>query len=298
MKTFQQIIIGILVLLPLILGAILSTSGGLKNSRSTLGSSGRKKVGLVKVEGAIYSSYETVRQLRSFLNDNSIAGVLLRVDSPGGATAPSQEIYNTVLQFKKKKKPLIVSMGSMAASGGYYISSPAQKIFADPGTMTGSIGVIISTPQYSELAKKIGVEMRVMKAGKFKDILSPYRKVTDAENVLIQNFLDDTHDQFISDVAIARDLSYDSIKAIADGRIFTGRQAVKSRLVDTLGGFEDALHYLKNKAGLSQKSKTVERKERFDLFSEWITEELVHFFPQLLPFIRPSVAMYMFSFEG
>ncbi|MBN1603119.1 MAG: signal peptide peptidase SppA [Chitinispirillaceae bacterium] len=298
MKTFQQIVIGILVLLPLILGVILSTSGNLKNSHSPLRSSGIKKVGLVKVEGAIYSSYETIRQLRSFLNDNSIAGVLLRVDSPGGATAPSQEIYNTVLQFKKKNKPLIVSMGSMAASGGYYISSPAQKIFADPGTMTGSIGVIISTPQYNELGKKIGVEMRVMKAGKFKDILSPYRKVTNAENDLIQNFLDDTHEQFISDVAIARDLPYDSIKAIADGRIFTGRQAVISRLVDTLGGFEDALHYLKYKTGLSQKSKTVERKERFDLFSEWITEELVHFFPQLLPFIRPSGAMYMFSFEG
>lgn len=298
MRTFQRIIIAIMILLPILLGIALSTSGDLKNKHSSLGSAGIKKIGLVKVEGAIFSSYDIVRQLRSFLDDNNIVGVLLRVDSPGGATAPSQEIYNEVLQFKKKKKSLVVSMGSMAASGGYYISSPAQKIFADPGTMTGSIGVIISTPQYDELAKKIGIEMRVMKAGKFKDILSPYRKVTESESNLMQSLLDDTHDQFISDVATARELPYDSIKAIADGRIFTGRQAVKYKLVDTLGGFEDALRYLKNTTGLSQKSKAVERKDRFDLFSELLTEELVHIFPQMIPFIHPSSTMLMFSLDN
>jgi protease-4 len=287
-----------MILLPILLGIALSTSGDLKNKHSSLGSAGIKKIGLVKVEGAIFSSYDIVRQLRSFLDDNNIVGVLLRVDSPGGATAPSQEIYNEVLQFKKKKKSLVVSMGSMAASGGYYISSPAQKIFADPGTMTGSIGVIISTPQYDELAKKIGIEMRVMKAGKFKDILSPYREVTESESNLMQSLLDDTHDQFISDVATARELPYDSIKAIADGRIFTGRQAVKYKLVDTLGGFEDALRYLKKTTGLSQKSKAVERKDRFDLFSELLTEELVHIFPQMIPFIHPSSTMFMFSLDN
>jgi protease-4 len=279
----------------MILGIILTSSGNLKNSHSALSSAGIKKVGLIKVEGAIYSSYEIVRQLRSFLDDNTIAGVLLRVDSPGGGVAPSQEIFTEVMRFQKKKKPLVVSMGSMAASGGYYISSPAQKIFADPGTFTGSIGVIISTPQYNELAKKIGVEMRVMKAGKFKDILSPYRNVTAPENELIQGVLDDTHDQFISDVAAARGLPYDSIKIIADGRIFTGRQAVKTKLVDTLGGYEDALHYLKAKVGLSQRSKVVQRNERLDFLDEWLAEEIVHFFPQLMPFIAPSGLLFLFT---
>jgi protease-4 len=295
-KTFQRIIIGVLILLPILLGILLSTSSNNKNS--SIGSTSLKKIGLVKVESTIMSSYETVRQLRSFLDDNTIAGVLLRVDSPGGAVAPSQEIYTEVMRFKKKKKPLVVSMGSMAASGGYYISSPATKIFADPGTFTGSIGVIISTPQYNELGKKLGIEMRVMKAGKFKDMLSPYRNVTTGESDLVQGLLDDTHEQFISDVAAGRDLPYDTIKAVADGRVFTGRQALKNKLVDTLGGYEDALHYLKSRVGLPQKAKVVERRERLDLFSEWLSEEIVHIFPELIHFVTPKGALFLFSFDN
>jgi protease-4 len=286
-----------MILLPILLGIILSTSSS-NNKSSSFGSSTIKKIGLVKVESTIFSSYETVRQLRSFLDDNTIAGVLLRVDSPGGAVAPSQEIFSEVMRFKKKKKPLVVSMGSMAASGGYYISSPAAKIFADPGTFTGSIGVIISTPQYNELGKKLGIEMRVMKAGKFKDLLSPYRKITEPESGLVQSLLDDTHDQFISDVASARDLPYDTIKVVADGRVFTGRQALQKKLVDTLGGYEDALHYLKSRVGLSQKAKVIERRERLDLFSEWLTEEIVHIFPQLMHFVTPKGALFLFSFDS
>lgn len=297
MKNFQRIIIAALILLPIILGIILSTSSS-SSKESTLGSASIKKIGLVKVESTIMSSYETVRQLRSFLDDNTIAGVLLRVDSPGGAVAPSQEIFTEVMRFKKKKKPLVVSMGSMAASGGYYISSPASRIFADPGTFTGSIGVIISTPQYNELGRKLGIEMRVMKAGKFKDVLSPYRKVTEPESNLVQGLLDDTHDQFISDVAAGRDLPYDTIKAVADGRIFTGRQALQKKLVDTLGGYEDALHYLKSRVGVPQKAKVIERRERLDLFSEWLAEEIVHIFPQLIHFVTPKGALFLFSFDS
>jgi len=296
-RNIQRIIIAVLILLPILLGAILLTSSS-SGKKNAIGSAGIKKVGLVKVESTIMSSYETVRQLRSFLDDNSIAGVLLRVDSPGGAVAPSQEIFTEVMRFKKKKKPLVVSMGSMAASGGYYISSPATKIFADPGTFTGSIGVIISTPQYNELGKKLGIEMRVMKAGKFKDVLSPYRKVTEPESELIQSLLDDTHDQFISDVAVARDLPYETIKVVADGRVFTGRQALKNKLVDTLGGYEDALHYLKTRVGVSQKAKVIERRERLDIFSEWLAEEVVHIFPQLIHFVSPKGALYLFSFDN
>lgn len=296
MKTFQRIIIAVLILLPILLGILLSTSSNDKNA--SIGSTSIKKIGLVKVESTIMSSYETVRQLRSFLDDNTIAGVLLRVDSPGGAVAPSQEIFTEVMRFKKKKKQLVVSMGSMAASGGYYISSPAAKIFADPGTFTGSIGVIISTPQYNELGKKLGIEMRVMKAGKFKDMLSPYRNVTEGESNLVQSLLDDTHEQFISDVAAGRDLPYDTIKAVADGRVFTGRQALQKKLVDTLGGYEDALHYLKSSVGLPQKAKVVERRERLDLFSEWLSEEIVHIFPELIHFVTPKGALYLFSFDN
>jgi protease-4 len=287
-KTIQRILIATLIALPVIIGLFLSLSGDFgweqPGSVNTL-----KKIGLVRIEGAIFDSYAAVEQLQSFLDDNSIAGVLLRVNSPGGATAPSQEIFREVARYKEHKKPIVVSMGSVAASGGYYISCPATTIFADPGTITGSIGVILNLPLYSELAKKIGIEMRTMKAGAHKDIASPYRKMSDVENALIQSMLDDTHDQFIGDVAYSREVPYDSIARIADGRIFTGRQAVTCHLVDTLGGYADALHYLREMVGISQKSKPVERRDRLDFFNEWLVEEIVHIFPQIAQFVTPGL---------
>lgn len=280
MKNFQKTLIIAILLLPIILGAILSNFNSTGDG-SGFAASAMKKIGLVRIEGVIAQSDEIIRQLRSFRFDNSIAGVILRVDSPGGAVAPSQEIYNEVLNYQKQKKPCIVSMGNVAASGGYYVSSPSQKIFADAGTLTGSIGVIMTLPMFENLGKKIGVEMRTFKAGKFKDITSPYRTLTQPEQSLLQGMLDDTHDQFIGDVAKARKLPFNTIKAVADGRVFTGRQAIAAHLVDTIGGYHEALSYIKHITGLSEKAKVVERIEKSSILREWLVEGIVRAVPGL-----------------
>lgn len=282
MKNFQKVIIASILLLPVILGALISSFSS--SPESSFSGSTLKRIGLVRVDGVIMDGDDVIKQLRSFRNDNTIAGVLLKVNSPGGAVAPSQEIYSEVLNYQKINKPLIVSMGTVAASGGYYISSPAKKIFADPGTLTGSIGVIMTLPMYEALAKKVGVEMRTFKAGKFKDMTSPYRSMGAPEQAVLQGMLDDTHDQFISDVATARNLPYDTIKVYADGRVFTGRQALKVHLVDSLGGYHDAVKYLRLITGLSDKAKIIERTEKSTLLREWLVEEAVKVFPGIYLF--------------
>lgn len=295
MRNYQKLLIVGILILPILLGAIISVLND-HSEGSTFSSGSLKKIGLVRVEGVISQSYDCVRQLRSLRQDNSIAAVLLRIDSPGGAVAPSQEIYSEVLNYKNQKKPLIVSMGTVAASGGYYIASPSQRIFADPGTLTGSIGVIMTLPMYEGLAKKVGIEMRTFKAGKFKDITSPYRNVTAAEQTVLQNLLDDTHNQFISDVAKGRNVPFDTIKTVADGRVFTGRQAIALHLVDTLGGFEDAIAYVKHISGLSDKAKIVERNEKSSLIREWLVEETLHVFPQMYQVLAKPGPQFLLSF--
>lgn len=296
MRGYQKLLIAAILLFPIILGAVLTALKD-SGSGSTFSSGSLKKIGLVRVEGVINQSYEIVRQLRSFRSDNSIAGVLLRIDSPGGAVAPSQEIYSEVLNYRREKKPLIVSMGTVAASGGYYIASPSQKIFADPGTLTGSIGVIMTLPKFEELTKKIGIEMRTYKAGKFKDITSPYRQISPQEQIVLQGLLDDTHNQFISDVAKARNLPFDTIKTIADGRVYTGRQALAVHLVDTLGGYQDAIAYIKHIAGLSKKAKVVEHSSRSSLIREWLVEEMVHIFPQMYQLFAKPGPQFLLSVQ-
>jgi protease-4 len=285
-KKIQRISILLIVLAPVFVGIILLflNSGTSSSSVST----GFKKLGLVRVEGAIYESETVVRQLKEHLQDHSIAGVLLRIDSPGGATAPSQEIYQAVKNYRKNGgKPIVVSMGNVAASGGYYIASPATRIFAAPGTLTGSIGVIMTVPLYKELAKKIGIEMQTFKAGEFKDIASPYRSIKPVERKMIQQLLEDTHNQFIDDVAVVRSLDRDTLAAIADGRIFTGRQAVQHNLVDTLGGFEAAVTYLRKITHVGAGARLVNKKETSNVVREWFTSEMLHLFPNFYRIIAP-----------
>jgi protease-4 len=252
---------------------------------------------VVQVEGVIYEAESIVKQLQQLRDDNLIAGVLLRIDSPGGATAPSQEIYQAVLDYRKFDKPLIVSMGNVAASGGYYIASPAQRIFADPGTLTGSIGVIMTVPLYKELARKIGIEMLTFKAGAYKDIGSSYRTMSPQERLMIQNLLDDTHNQFIDDVALGRSIERDSLVPIADGRIFTGRQALKVKLIDTLGSYEAALTYLRNITGLGPTARIVNKKETTTRMREWFTSEIVHLFPHIYRVFAPIGMHCLTTFE-
>jgi protease IV len=216
----------------------------------------KNKVAVVEVQGIITDSREVVSQIVDYRNDPSIGAIILRIDSPGGSVGPSQEIYSEVLKTRKVKK-IVASLGSVAASGGYYIASPASHIVANPGTLTGSIGVIMAFSNVEELIQKIGLKPMVIKAGKFKDAGSVVRPMTDEENVLLQSVVDDVHNQFIEAISTGRELSIEDVKKVADGRIFSGRQALEYKLVDQLGGFEDSLEFLKKSLQLTKRPSVV-----------------------------------------
>jgi protease IV len=206
------------------------------------------------------SASSVLKKLRKVEDDPSIKGVLLRINSPGGTVAMSQELYQAVLKVRKKV-PIVVSMGDLAASGGYYTASGADWIVANKGTLTASIGVIMHSMNMEQLFRnKLGIQPLTIKSGKFKDILSPYRQATPADLALLQNIIDKSYNQFIGDVIYGRTLRYDkddvkkghvadNIRAVADGRVVLGEDALASNLVDSLGTSEDALKKLRELVG-------------------------------------------------
>jgi protease-4 len=210
----------------------------------------KEGVGLIEVKGMILDSKETIRQLRYFLKQDAVKAVVLRVDSPGGIVAPSQEIYSEVRKFAAKKK-IIVSMGSLAASGGYYISAPATLIYANPGTITASIGVILKLSNIESLMDKIGIKSYTLKTGKFKDSGSPVRNFSPEDRAMLQSVIDNTHQQFVVAVAEGRKLPLEEVRKIADGRILSGEQAKNLKLVDRLGTLQDAIEEAGRVAGIS-----------------------------------------------
>jgi protease-4 len=209
----------------------------------------KEGVGLVEVKGMILDSRETIRQLRYFLKQDSVRVVVLRVDSPGGIVAPSQEIYSEVKKFAARKK-IIVSMGSLAASGGYYISAPATMIYANPGSITASIGVILKLSNIESLMDKIGIKSYTLKTGKYKDSGSPVRQFSAEDRAMLQSVIDNTHQQFVRAVAEGRKLPLEDVRKIADGRILSGEQAKEHRLVDRLGTLQDAIEEAGKLAGI------------------------------------------------
>jgi protease-4 len=236
------------------------------------------KVGIVQIEGIISDSDPIVEQLQNFADNQGIRAVVLKINSPGGGVAPSQEIYQAVLELRKKKK-VVVSMGSVAASGGYLIAVAADRILANPGTITGSISAVIHYANVEELMKKIGVSSCVIKSGKFKDIGSPTRKMTEEEKALVQGIVDDIYDQFVQVIAANRKIPMQKIIQMADGRVFSGRQAKEQGLVDGLGGFQDAVILAGRLAGLDGKPEIVQGMETkrgiFDLLSGSMALNLV-----------------------
>jgi len=199
-----------------------------------------EKVAVVPVSGLISDSEAVIDSLKRFGKDNSVKAIVLRINSPGGGVAPSQEIYEEVRKLDARK-PVLTSMGALAASGGYYIASATRKVYANPGTMTGSIGVIMPFMNVKDLVEKIGLKGMTVKSGQFKDIGSPLRDMTPQERMLLQGVVDNVHQQFINAVTEGRDLPRDDVVKIADGRIFTGEQAMALGLVDALGNLEDAV---------------------------------------------------------
>jgi len=223
-----------------------------------------ERVALIRVEGMIVDSKDTIDEIKEYVKDPSIKAIVLRIDSPGGAVAPAQEIYEEIKKAVAKKK-VIASMGSIAASGGYYIASPATKIIANPGTLTGSIGVIMEIPNIEGLMSKLGIKTEVVKSGERKDMASVFRGIKKQEREILQKVLDNVHDQFITAVAEGRKMPYEDVKQLADGRIFTGEQALKAGLVDKLGNIEDAVQTAADLSGIKGEPVLISKKERFSL---------------------------------
>ena len=269
----------IIISITLLLLLVVSLTIALFQKNIPLGS----RVALVSIEGPIIDSLDVVDEIKEHVKDHSIKAIILRIDSPGGAVGPSQEIYDEVKKASVEKH-IVVSMGSIAASGGYYIASPADMIFANPGTLTGSIGVIMEIPNLEGLMTKIGVKTEVIKSGKHKDMASAFRKMDKEDRDILQGVLENVHEQFIRAVADGRKLSLDDIRPVADGRIFTGEQAKGLRLVDELGTLEDAIGKAAELAGISGEPEVVSKKDRLS-----IREMLRSKFPKQLADMFPSI---------
>lgn len=216
----------------------------------------REAVAVVEVQGVIERSEEIVSTLDRIAENDSIRAAVVRIDSPGGAVAPSQEIYDAVLRVRDKK-PVVASLGGLAASGGYYIAAACDVIVSNPGTLTGSIGVIMQVGNLEDLLEKIGLRGIVLKAGEYKDIGSPLRPMKDEERAILEALLTNIHEQFIGAIARGRGLARDAVEKVADGRIYSGEQALDLGLVDRLGGLRDAVDLAAERAGIEGKPVTI-----------------------------------------
>ncbi|MBM4160404.1 MAG: signal peptide peptidase SppA [Ignavibacteria bacterium] len=224
------------------------------------------KVAVVELNQPILSSEDIVRQFKKYRENRSVKAIVFRVESPGGGVSASQEIYEEVKKTRGGGKPVVVSMGSVAASGGYYVSCGATKIVANPGTLTGSIGVIFQFLHFSELMNKIGIDASTFKTGKYKDMGSPFRKTTADEKRFFDQLLGDVYEQFVDVVVEERKMERKKVIQYADGRVFTGRQAFEYGFVDTLGTMEDAIVIAAKLGDISGKPKVVKERR----FRSWL----------------------------
>ncbi len=233
----------------IVLTLIIALGPGVSEYEIMGGAAGGEQVGVVEVRGIIADAQETLRQLRRFREDDNIKAIVLRVDSPGGVVGPSQEIYREVEKTRQVKK-VVASMGAVAASGGYYVVASADGIIANPGTITGSIGVIMEYTNFKELLTKIGLAAVVIKSGEFKDTGSPVRDITPKEEKYLKQFVNELHEQFVAAIAAGRKMEIEAVRQLADGRIYTGADAKSLGLVDRIGNLEDAIQWAGQLAGI------------------------------------------------
>jgi protease-4 len=267
------IILGVLVLVAglfTLAFVALITGTGDRTDTVTVGSG--DKIALVELKGTIVSSEEIVRQLKKFRDQSSIRAILLRIDSPGGGVVPSQEMYEEVKKVRESGKPVVVSMGSIAASGGYYVACGASRLVANRGTLTGSIGVIAEFLQLRELLDKVGVDIKTVKSGKLKDAGSQSRPMTEGEQRYFQSLIDNVHLQFRHVVQTERRLDSVIVRNLADGRVFTGEQAVTLGLVDTIGTFEDAVRIAADLAGIEGEPSIVRERTRRTFWETMVSD--------------------------
>ncbi len=236
---FGAVFLGIVVALGGFLVFVLFMfRGGSSSSDGIFG--GGPAIGVVEISGEIVDADTPLKNIRRFVKNDDIKALLVRLNTPGGTVGASQEIYSE-LKKAAQSKPVVCSMGDVAASGGYYIAAGCQKVVANPGTLTGSIGVITRLPYLGDIARSLKFDMVVIKSGKMKDAGDPFREMTNEENHYWQSLIDSIHQQFVSAVAEGRRLPIDEVKPFADGRILTGEAAKNLKLVDELGNFYDAV---------------------------------------------------------
>ncbi len=219
-------------------------------------------IALVELNEEIVSSQHIVQQIKRYRENTSVRAIVLRIESPGGGVSASQEIYEEVKKTREYGKPIVVSMGSVAASGGYYIAVGASRIVANPGSITGSIGVISQFMHVNQLLEKIGVTSTTVKSGQMKDAGSPFRASTAEDRKYFQEMIDDIHDQFVSTVAAERKLEKSLVKKYADGRVFTGRKAYDMKLIDTLGTYQDAIKIAADMAQVYGTPRIIKERKR------------------------------------
>ena len=224
-----------------------------------------ERIAIVELEGLIVDVDDQVRELRAYRDNPGIRAVVLRINSPGGAVAPTQELYGAIRRLREAGKPVVASLGAVAASGGYYIAVAADQIYANPGTLTGSIGVVMQMANLNALMKKVGVEYVVVKAGEFKDVGNFARPMTAEERRILQALLDDVHGQFIAAVADGRKLDRAVVRRFADGRVFSGTQAKALHMIDELGGLEEAVEGAATLAGLPKPPRVIGPRRRFSI---------------------------------
>ncbi len=232
-----------------------------------------KSIAVVELTGPIEDSRDIVSQFKKYREDSSVRAIVFRIDSPGGGIAPSQEIYEAVKKTRAAGKPVVVSMASVAASGGYYVACPADTILANPGTITGSIGVIMQYPNIDKMLDKIGVNFVTFKSGPFKDAPSPYRDTTRIETEYLQQFIMNAYYQFVSAIVQGRKMDSLEVLKLADGRIYTGQQAKANGLIDALGTFEDAVDIAARMGGIEGEPHIVKKDKRKPSLFEIMFEE-------------------------
>ena len=229
------------------------------------------EIAIVNIHGMLMDSRDIVRQLSDYRHNPQVRGIILRIDSPGGAVAPAQEIYSEIIKLRADHKMVYASMGTVAASGGYYIACAADYVLANPGTLTGSISAVMALNNIEELTKKVGVKPNIIKSGKFKDVGSPLRAMTPEEQNLLQDVVNDVHEQFVQAIAKGRGMPLSEVHRIADGRIMTGQQALKLNLIDEVGGLEKTIELLAKKIGVTGKPEIIEQKEKIPLLG-WLLQ--------------------------
>ncbi|HWP81636.1 MAG TPA: signal peptide peptidase SppA [Bacteroidota bacterium] len=289
-------VLGLALIFVLVFGLFLIVlfnwflSGEVDESSSISG----EKLAVIELQEPILNSEEVVRQFKKYRDNRSVKAIVFRVDSPGGGVAASQEIYEEVKKTRESGKPVVVSMGSIAASGGYYVSCAANTIVANPGTLTGSIGVIFQFLHFDQLMKKIGVDASTYKTGRFKDIGSPFRRPSGDEKAFFDQLLADVYDQFVTTVAEERKLARRKVLQYADGRIFTGRQAYEYGFVDTLGTFEDAVAIAAALGGIEGKPRVVKERKRKGFWRELFGEAASELRSMRAEFLDQPIVQYRF----